>query len=1260
MSDSEGSVEEKKGKGKNSKNSKDKTEKKHRRKSKKNDDSDVDDDVARIEAQVIDELGEIDHILKRPDTFVGGCTVTEVPMWIAVKKRKHIKSSSEKNEEDADEEESEKDNDDDDPISKYSIVLRNIEISPGAVRVFREALDNAIDNKRRSIKKGIDPGKIIVDLRDDGYTIYNEGQPIAVRKNKKTGEYEPYMVFGKFRTSSNYNDDEERDVIGRNGYGITLANVFSSKFTIEVGDPTTGKKYTQTWTNNMRDIGEPEITSYKKKHGMVRVDYTIDEACGITSYSRDIKALYRKMVIDATFTHDHPITLNGEELYVKDIKQYASLYMELDDKKSIEYKDDKVNMLLIDTPDNGFITSFANGGYTSNGGLHVDAWMEPFVRRMLESVNKTYGRKYNKSHVLPHLTMFLSITVDKPRFNTQTKEQLIAPKVTLPFSTKKEPKEWDSVLEWDAMEELNNQAEAKKNLEAKKTDGKKTRFVNIPDLDDAAYAGGPQRMKCALFATEGKSAKGFAVAGFQYLKDGEKYNGAFPLRGKTANSIRNSEKAENNKEISNIKKALGLRSDVDYSQQENLENLRYGQLITLTDGDPDGTHITALLIALFSDKWKSLVEAGYIYSMQIYVVKAWRGYRKVGKTREKKDVHVFYTMEEYHKWYEQLEDPKKWEHKYYKGLGTCEKEDIKYCFENPRLVKYVYDENAEEKLSLAFSKGNEDKRKEWLSKYDPDVEYPFTEEMNISDFIDHNYIQFGIHANIRAIPSVVDGFTEVQRKIIYVMRKNNIRKEIKVSQLVGQVAKESDYLHGDQGGSGLDKAIIHLAQGFPGSNNIPFLVMKGNFGTRDKKGGDAASSRYIYTHLHAIIHYIIRAEDDIILVQRNDGDQPIEPVNYFPILPIELINGAEGIGLGYSTNLPCYNPLHLIDWIIKFLTGEETPELVPWYRFYNGNIEAFGNTFRDYGVFEQRANKIIITEIPLKYSFEGYKDKLLTWRDGDKRGNKKDKTAKGKGKKNSKSKKGSKEKSKGKKTSKEPDANVEGECQATKANGDVCGKKAKHDIDGFLCCGRHIPKQNDEKKEKKEQDKPKIKSFVAKKVLDFDEGKDSITIEVSGFNLKPSLKNLGLISTIPVSNLVLLTSKGAPKKYSSIESIITSYCKLRRKAYIKRKEAQIEYLTGEKKRLKKKIAFIEDVVSREIDIRADNIEEIMDEKEYPHDFLSMAIRSLTAKKQDELQKELDAVKETLSYYTDTSVEDIWINELNELKEQLLKMNGYDE
>lgn len=93
-----------------------------------------------------------------------------------------------------------------------------------------------------------------------------------------------------------------------------------------------------------------------------------------------------------------------------------------------------------------------------------------------------------------------------------------------------------------------------------KTDGAKSRTLNIEKLEDAVYAGTDKSARCALYLTEGDSAKTTVVEGIDKLKDGRKFNGIFPLRGKVLN-VRDcpADKVKENKEITNIKKILGLR-----------------------------------------------------------------------------------------------------------------------------------------------------------------------------------------------------------------------------------------------------------------------------------------------------------------------------------------------------------------------------------------------------------------------------------------------------------------------------------------------------------------------------------------------------------------------------------------------------------------------------------------------------------------------------------------------------------------------------
>ena len=101
-----------------------------------------------------------------------------------------------------------------------------------------------------------------------------------------------------------------------------------------------------------------------------------------------------------------------------------------------------------------------------------------------------------------------------------------------------------------------------------------------------------------------------------------------------------------------------------------------------------------------------------------------------------------------------------------------------------------------------------------------------------------------------------------------------------------------------------------MAQNFVGSNNINLLMPNGQFGTRIMGGSDAASPRYIHTQLNPITDHIYPKEDFPLLSYIDDDGTIVEPRWYCPIIPMVLVNGMIGIGTGFSTKIPQYNPLH--------------------------------------------------------------------------------------------------------------------------------------------------------------------------------------------------------------------------------------------------------------------------------------------------------------------------------------------------------------
>jgi DNA topoisomerase-2 len=226
--------------------------------------------------------------------------------------------------------------------------------------------------------------------------------------------------------------------------------------------------------------------------------------------------------------------------------------------------------------------------------------------------------------------------------------------------------------------------------------------------------------------------------------------------------------------------------------------------------------------------------------------------------------------------------------------------------------------------------------------------------MNLSDFLNEEMIKFSHSDCSRSLPHGIDGLKESQRKILYAVRKRNLKYQgtsLKVAQLSGYTAEHSNYHHGEQN---LQDTIINMASGYPGTNNIPLLYPDGGFGTRLEGGKDAASARYIYTKMEAMTEYIFRSEDEPLLTQVNDDGDLVQPEYYVPIIPMILVNGCTaGIGTGWSCNIPCYNPKDLITCIKIWLENDGEillenpdsnkvesilPELVPWYRGFNGEI----------------------------------------------------------------------------------------------------------------------------------------------------------------------------------------------------------------------------------------------------------------------------------------------------------------------------------
>jgi DNA topoisomerase II len=859
-----------------------------------------------------------EHILSLPDTYIGSIANTEDTVFLR----------------------------DGDTFTQQTITL-----NPGFYKLIDELLVNAHDHAiRLRQKNSTNPVKSIeIECFEDKFTIKNDGEPIDVAEHPEHKTWIPQMIFGELLTSTNYDKNEKKLVGGKNGYGVKLVNIFAKQMKVTVVDQARGLTYNQTFEDNMTKIGTPKVTKSKGKSS-VCVDWTPDFAMfGMTEISKEMDKLIERRVWDLAMTlgKEVKVSLNGETLKCKNLVEYAKSYG--CDPVLYESPNDRWHIAIGQAEDGAYNQSFVNGIWTSKGGTHVDAVVSQVTNHIVEYLETKKKTKVKPSLVREQLAVFCVSMIENPSFTSQTKETLTT-KVSAFGSS---PKLSDDTLKkivtkLKIVETLIEAQAAKDSKDNTKTDGKKqSRITGIPKLDDAVYAGTAQSAKCTLILTEGDSAKAMALSGLS--QEQRKLYGVYPLKGKVLNVKDTSDaKVEHTKEIAELKKILGLQSGKKY---ESTAELRYGSIMIMTDQDYDGSHIRGLLINLFHELWHELIAIpGFLTYMATPIVKAVKG----------TTIKNFYSQYEYEEW-RKTDASKGFKVKYYKGLGTSTRDEAKDYFAKPQAVRFDFTEGSDEAIDLAFNKQRADDRKTWLQGYDKTALVPAGLQVPYTDFIHKDLIHFSNYNLERAIPSMMDGLKVSQRKILYAAFKRNLTSEIRVAQFAGYVSEHSGYHHGE---ASLNEAIIGMAQDFMGANNLPWLVPQGQFGTRIQGGKDSASPRYIHTFLQSVVKKLVPSEDFPVLTYRDDDGLPVEPQCYAPVLPMLLVNGSRGIGTGYSTSIPGYNPKELKDMLVAWLKGQgdalDRP-LKPYFKGFKGTVSDDGTL---QGVYTKQKDEFIVTELP--------------------------------------------------------------------------------------------------------------------------------------------------------------------------------------------------------------------------------------------------------------------------------------------------------
>ncbi|KAL4687383.1 hypothetical protein H8959_019511 [Pygathrix nigripes] len=825
------------------------------------------------------------------------------------------------------------------------INYREVTFVPGLYKIFDEILVNAADNKQRDPKMSCI--RVTIDPENNLISIWNNGKGIPVVEHKVEKMYVPALIFGQLLTSSNYDDDEKKVTGGRNGYGAKLCNIFSTKFTVETASREYKKMFKQaskkTWMDNMGRAGEMELKPFSGE------DYTCItfqpdlSKFKMQSLDKDIVALMVRRAYDiAGSTKDVKVFLNGNKLPDK-LDETGNPLKVIHEQVNHRWE------VCLTMSEKGFQQiSFVNSIATSKGGRHVDYVADQIVTKLVDVVKKkNKGGVAVKAHqVKNHMWIFVNALIENPTFDSQTKENMTLQPKSFGSTCQLSEKFIKAAIGCGIVESILNWVKFKAQVQLNKKCSavKHNRIKGIPKLDDANDAGGRNSADCTLILTEGDSAKTLAVSGLGVV--GRDKYGVFPLRGKILNVREASHKQiMENAEINNIIKIVGLQYKKNYEDEDSLKTLRYGKIMIMTD--------------------------------------------QVSKNKQEM---AFYSLPEFEEWKSSTPNHKKWKVKYYKGLGTSTSKEAKEYFADMKRHRIQFKYSGPEDdaaISLAFSKKQIDDRKEWLTNFMEDrrqrkllglpEDYLYgqtTTYLTYNDFINKELILFSNSDNERSIPSMVDGLKPGQRKVLFTCFKRNDKREVKVAQLAGSVAEMSSYHHGEMS---LMMTIINLAQNFVGSNNLNLLQPIGQFGTRLHGGKDSASPRYIFTMLSSLARLLFPPKDDHTLRFLYDDNQRVEPEWYIPIIPMVLINGAEGIGTGWSCKIPNFDVREVVNNIRLLMDGEEPLPMLPSYKNFKGTIEELApNQYVISGeVAILNSTTIEISELPIRTWTQTYKEQVL-------------------------------------------------------------------------------------------------------------------------------------------------------------------------------------------------------------------------------------------------------------------------------------------
>ena len=557
----------------------------------------------------------------------------------------------------------------------------------GIYVLLKEVMDNSVDEYAMGYGK-----QIIISVKDKIVSVRDYGRGIPLDSL--------IVAASKMNTGAKYDNKAFKKSVGLNGVGIKAVNALSIDFRIQSFRD--GESQMARFSKGV--LLEQERSLSSDKNGTL-VTFTADEEL-FGNYQFNLEFIESMLRNYSYLNSGLLIKLDGKEFISKN--GLLDLLNETLTKEPlyspIHLKGDDIEIAITHGNEYGEgISSFVNGQFTTQGGTHLAAFREAVSKTLKEF----YKRDFDPADVRQGMIAAVSIKVQDPVFESQTKTKLgskeMGPggvtvrnfigdflKDHLDNYLHRHPDIAEAILKKildsekerkaiSGIQKLARERAKKANLHNRKL---RDCRIHYTDKHDRA-------MESTLFITEGDSASGSITKSRDVMTQA-----VFSLRGKPQNSYGLSKKiVYENEEFNLLQAALNI--------EEDLENLRYNNIVMATDADVDGMHIRMLLLAFFLQFFPDLVRQGHLYILQTPLF----------RVRNKKETAYCYSDEEREKAIKKLgPNP---EITRFKGLGEISPDEFKnFIGENIRLdrVRLGNDDNIAELLEFYMGKNTPDRQ----------------------------------------------------------------------------------------------------------------------------------------------------------------------------------------------------------------------------------------------------------------------------------------------------------------------------------------------------------------------------------------------------------------------------------------------------------------------------------------------------------------------------------------------------------------------